>query len=196
MVTDTPALGVVIPPAPPWYTARAREIWVEDICAVEGWRAGTVATAGAQIGAVVVAAAGLSIKAVGAVVLALLSELAADREETGMLTSVPAWPFTDKGSWMRSGWPVAIMLLPGAVFSSKVPVGLWVVMPVAKLEAALEEEVISWRMGACETMVVEVGVGAGAAAGAGRAAGVGTAVLDRETVVGVCFTSMEVRTGR
>lgn len=26
VATDTPALGVVIPPAPPWYTARAREI--------------------------------------------------------------------------------------------------------------------------------------------------------------------------
>lgn len=31
VVTETPAFGVVIPPAPPWYTARAREIWVEDI---------------------------------------------------------------------------------------------------------------------------------------------------------------------
>ena len=31
-------------------------------------------------------------------------------------------------------------------------------MPVAKLETALEVEVISWRMGACVTMVVEVGV--------------------------------------
>ncbi len=76
--------------------------------------------------AVVMAGAGLSMKvAVEAVVLALLSELAADKEETGMLTSVPAWPLViDKGSWMRSGWPVAIMLLPGAVFSSRVPVGL------------------------------------------------------------------------
>lgn len=42
-------------------------------------------------------------------------------------------------------------------------------MPVAKVEAALAVEVISWRMGACVTMAVEVGVGAGAAAGAGRA---------------------------
>lgn len=39
----------------------------------------------------VMAEAGLSIKvAVDEVVLALLSELAADREETGILTSVPA----------------------------------------------------------------------------------------------------------
>ena len=85
-----------------------------------------MAAAGTETGAVVVAGAGLSIKvAVEAVVLALLSELAADKEETGMLTSVPAWPLvTDKGSWMRSGWPVATMPLPGAVFSSRVPVGL------------------------------------------------------------------------
>lgn len=123
MVTDTPALGVVIPPAPPWYTARAREIWPEDIWPLEPWRAGTVAAAGAEAVTVVVAGAGLRINvAVEAVVLALLSELAADKEETGMLTSVPAWPFTDKGSWMRSGWPVATMLLPGAVFSRSVPV--------------------------------------------------------------------------
>lgn len=117
-------MGVVIPPAPPWYTARAREIWVGDIWPVEAWSAGTVATAGAQAGEVVVAGAGLSIKvAVGVVVLALLSELAADKEETGMLTSVPAWPLViDKGSWMRSGWPAAMMLLPVAVFSSRVPV--------------------------------------------------------------------------
>lgn len=85
-----------------------------------------MAAAGAAAGAVVVVGAVLSIKvAVEAVVLALLSELAADREETGMLTSVPAWPLvTDRGSWMRSGWPVAIMPLPGAVFRSRVPVGL------------------------------------------------------------------------
>lgn len=82
-----------------------------------------MATAGAEAVAVVVAGAGLSINvAVEAVVLALFSELAADKEETGMLTNVPAWPFTDKGSWMRSGWPVAIMPLPGAVFSRSVPV--------------------------------------------------------------------------
>ena len=126
MVTDTPALGVVIPPAPPWYTARASEIWVEDIWPVEAWSAGTVATAGPEAAEVVVAGAGLSIKvAVGAVVLALLSELAADKEETGMLTSVPAWPLAiDRGSWMSSGCPAAIMLLPEAVFSSRVPVGL------------------------------------------------------------------------
>lgn len=81
---------------------------------------------GAEAGAVVVVEAGLSIKVVvEAVVLALLSELAADKEETGMLTSVPAWPLAiDIGSWMRRGCPVATMLLPGAVFSSRVPVGL------------------------------------------------------------------------
>lgn len=82
-----------------------------------------MATAGAEAVAVVVAGAGLSINvAVEAVVLDLFSELAADKEETGMLTSVPAWPFTDKGNWMRSGWPGAIMLLPGAVFRRRVPV--------------------------------------------------------------------------
>lgn len=72
------------------------------------------------------AGAGFSIKVVvEAVVLALLSELAVDKEETGMLTSVPAWPLViDKGSWMSSGWPVAIMPLPGAVFSSRVPGGV------------------------------------------------------------------------
>lgn len=119
-------MGVVIPPAPPWYTARAREIWAGDIWPVEAWSAGTVAAAGAEAGAVVMAGAGLSIKvAVEAAVLALFSELAADKEETGMLTSVPAWPLAiDKGSWMRSGWPVATTLLPVAVFSSRVPVGL------------------------------------------------------------------------
>lgn len=160
-------MGVVIPPAPPWYTARAREIWAGDIWAVEACSAETVATAGAETAAVVMGGAALRIKvAVEAVVLALVSELAADNEETGMLTSVPAWPLViDKGSWMRSGWPVAIMLLPGAVFSSRVPVGLCVVMPVAKVVPALEVEVISWRIGACVTMAVEVGVGTGAAAG-------------------------------
>lgn len=51
------------------------------------------ADTGAETGAVVVVEAGLSIKVVvEAVVLALLRELAADSEETGMLTSVPAWP--------------------------------------------------------------------------------------------------------
>lgn len=85
-----------------------------------------MATAGAEADEVVVAGAGLSIKVVvEAVVLALVSELAADKEETGMLTSVPGWPLAiDKGSWIRSGWPAATMLLPGAVFSSRVPVGL------------------------------------------------------------------------
>lgn len=80
---------------------------------------------GAGTGADVTAEAGLIIKAVvDDVVLALLRELAAEKEDTGMLTSVPVWPLaTDKGSWMSRGWPVAIMLLPGAVFNSKVPVG-------------------------------------------------------------------------
>lgn len=93
---------------------------------MEACSAGMVATAGLEAAAVVVAGAGLRIKVVvEAVVLALLSELAADKEETGMLTSVPGWPLvTDKGSWIRSGWPVAIMPLPGPVFSSRVPVGL------------------------------------------------------------------------
>lgn len=85
-----------------------------------------MAAAGAEAGAVVVVGAGLSINvAVEAVVLVLLRDVAADKEETGMLTSVPAWPLViDIGSWMRSGWPVATMLLPGAVFSNRVPVGL------------------------------------------------------------------------
>lgn len=38
-------------------------------------------------------------------------------------------------------------------------------MAVAKVLAALEVEVISCRMGACETMAVEVDVGVGTAAG-------------------------------
>lgn len=42
-------------------------------------------------------------------------------------------------------------------------------MPVAKVETALEVEVISWRMGACVTMAVEVGVGTTAVVGAGGA---------------------------
>lgn len=130
-----------------------------------------MAAAGAGADAVVVAGAGFSIKVVVvAVVLALLRELAADREETGMLTSVPGWPFMDNGSWMRSGWPVVTMPLPEVVFSSRVPVGLWVLMPVARLEAALEVEVMSWRMGVCETtaLVVEVDA-ATVAASAGEA---------------------------
>lgn len=61
------------------------------------------------------------------------------------------------------------MLLPVAVFSSRVPVGLWLVMPVAKVDAALEVEVISWRIGVCATMAVEVGAEVAAAAGVGRA---------------------------
>lgn len=69
--------------------------------------------------------AGLSINVVGVVVLALLREVAEDKDETGMLTSVPAWPLaTDKGSWNSRGWPEAIMLVPGAVFRSRVAVGL------------------------------------------------------------------------
>lgn len=39
-------------------------------------------------------------------------------------------------------------------------------MPAAKVEPALELEVISWRMGACVTMAVEVGVGTGVVVGA------------------------------
>lgn len=65
------------------------------------------------------------------------------------------------------------MLLPEAVFNSRVPVGLCVVMPVVKVEGALEVEGISWRMGACVTMAVEVGGGTGAVVGAGRAAWTG-----------------------
>lgn len=42
-------------------------------------------------------------------------------------------------------------------------------MPVAKVETALEVEVISWRMGACVTMAVDVGVGTGAVVRAGGA---------------------------
>lgn len=42
-------------------------------------------------------------------------------------------------------------------------------MPVAKVEAALEVEVISWRMGVCETIAVEVEVETGTGAGAGAA---------------------------
>lgn len=67
------------------------------------------------------------------------------------------------------------MPLPGAVFSSRVPVGLWLVMLVAKVDAALAVEVISWRMGVCVTMAVETGTGAAAAAGAGRAGWIGVA---------------------
>lgn len=118
-----------------------------------------MAVVGAEAGAVVVAFAGLRMKVVvEAVVLALLREVAADREETGMFTTVPGWPLTDTGSWMRSGWPAVIMLLPGAVFSSRVPVGLCVLMPAARLVAALDVEVMSWRMGVCETTALVVDV--------------------------------------
>lgn len=89
------------------------------------------------------------------------------------------------------------MPLPGAVFSSRVPVGLWLVMLVAKVDAALAVEVISWRMGVCVTMAVETGTAAAAAAGAGRAGWIGVAaVFDGETVVEACFNSTEVRAGR
>lgn len=68
---------------------------------------------------------------------------------------------------------------------------------MAKVETALEVEVISWRIGACVTMAVEVGVRAGAATGPDGAERAGfTAVMDEETVVGLCFTSMGVQTGR
>lgn len=155
MVTDTPALGVVIPPAPPWYTARARVIWAGAIWAAEAWSVGTVATAGAKAGEVVMGGAGLSMNVVVEVVLALPSEPAADSEDMGMLTSVPVWPLViDNGSWMRSGWPPAIKLPPLAVFSTSVPMGLCVVMPVARLEPAFEVVLISWRMEACETMAL------------------------------------------
>lgn len=89
VATETPALGVVIAPAPPWYTARAREIWEVGTGAAEAWRAGTVAavkvlgTTEEDVGA------DLRIKVVGAVVFALFKEVAAFKEETGMLTSVP-----------------------------------------------------------------------------------------------------------
>lgn len=53
-------------------------------------------------------------------------------------------------------------------------------MPVAKVEAALELEVINWRMGACGTMAVEVDVGAGAGTGAGRADWAGFAEENRK----------------
>lgn len=40
------------------------------------------------------------------------------------------------------------MPLPGAVFTRRVPVGLWVViLPGAREEIALAVEVISWRIG-------------------------------------------------
>ena len=57
---------------------------------MEAWSAETVAAAGAEAAVVVMMGAGLSMNVVvEAVVLALLSEPAADKEETGKLTSVP-----------------------------------------------------------------------------------------------------------
>lgn len=143
-----------MPPAPPWYTARASEIWAGDMC--EAWRAGIGTEEEAT--EVVQEGAGLRMNvAVGVVHLALLREVTAEKVETGMLTSVPGCPLViDKGTWMRSGGPWE------AVFNSRwVPVGLWVVMPVPRDEATLEAEVISWRMGACCTMAVVVAIEAG-----------------------------------
>lgn len=170
VLTDTPALGVHIPPLPPWKMARATDIWL-----VEPWRAETVVVTGAET--VVTAEAGLIRKAVvDDVVLALLSELAAEKEDTGMLTNVPVWPLaTDNGSWISRGWPVVIMLLPGAVFNNKVPVGFWEVRAVGRGEAAFEVEVMSWRTGAWITIAVEVGTGTGAGAGVEAGAWAGTA---------------------
>lgn len=52
-----------------------------------------------EVVAALVAGGVLSIKVVvEGVVLALLSVLAADKEDMGKLTSVPVWPFTDRGS--------------------------------------------------------------------------------------------------
>lgn len=72
------------------------------------------------------------------------------------------------------------MPLPEAVFSSRVPAGLWLVMLVAKVVAALAVEVISWRMGACVTMAVETGTWAAAPAVAGRAGWIGVASKTHE----------------
>lgn len=127
---------------------------------MEPWRAETVVVAGAETGAEVTAEAGLIIKAVvDDVVLALLSELAAGKEETGILTNVPVWPLAN---WMSRGCPVVIMLLPGAVFNNNALAGFWEVRAVGRGEAALEVEVMSWRTGACITIAVEVGTGTGA----------------------------------
>lgn len=60
-------------------------------------------------------------------------------------------------------------------------------MPVAKVEAALEVEVISWRMGACGTMAVEVVAGAGAEAEAGAGAGACGAGFAEESSKMACF---------
>lgn len=67
------------------------------------------------------------------------------------------------------------MLLPVAVFSSRVPVGLWLVMPVAKVDAAFDVEVISWRIGVCVTMAAEVEAGTGVGAEDATAAAAGGA---------------------
>lgn len=95
---------------------------------------------------------------VGVVVLALLSELAAAKEDTGMLTRVPAPPLAmaERGSWMRSGWPFwPTTLEPEVVLRSRVPVGpLWEV--TVHREAELEEVGISCRMEPCVTMAVAV----------------------------------------
>lgn len=57
---------------------------------MEPWRAETVVVTGAETEAEVMAEAGLIRKAVVVdVVLALLIELAAEKEDTGMLTNVP-----------------------------------------------------------------------------------------------------------
>lgn len=62
-------------------------------------------------------------------------------------------------------------------------------IPVAKVEAALEVEVISWRMGACGTMAVEVVAEAGAEAAAGAGAcGAGGAGFAEESRKMACFS--------
>lgn len=91
---------------------------------------------------------------------------------------------------MTSGWPAATMPLPGVVFSTSVPVWLWVVMAVAKVEAALELEVISCRMEPCGTMVVaEVEDGAEEEAGdaveAGTGAATGTTGMKNKKIVNI-----------
>lgn len=83
---------------------------------------GTVVAVEVGAGAALAAGEGLRIKVVvEGVVLALFREVAAAKEETGKLTSAPVWPFTDRGSWMTSGWPAVTMLLPDVVFSTRVP---------------------------------------------------------------------------
>jgi hypothetical protein len=95
---------------------------------------------------------------VGVVVLALLSELTAAKEDTGMLTRVPAPPLAmaERGSWMRSGWPFwPITLEPEVVLRSRVPVGPLCEVTVHR-EAELEEVGISCKMEPCVTMAVAV----------------------------------------